>query len=64
MSLTKYMLVYQKTMFDRKHVFLCINIYWTPRVVLKPEPERRGLFNIPRGLADVSVSETMFHLKT
>ena len=25
-----------------KHVFLCINICWTPRVVLKPKPERRG----------------------
>ena len=24
------------------HVFLCNNICWTPRVVLKPEPERRG----------------------
>ena len=24
-----------------KHVFLCINICWTPRVMLKPEPERR-----------------------
>ena len=23
-----------------KHVFLCINISWTQRVVLKPEPER------------------------
>ena len=23
-----------------KHVFLCINICWTPRVVLRPEPER------------------------
>ena len=25
-----------------KHVFLCIKICWTPRVVLKPDPERRG----------------------
>ena len=25
-----------------KHVFSCINIYWTPRLVLKPEPERWG----------------------
>ena len=25
-----------------KKVFLCINICWTPRVVLKPEPEKRG----------------------
>ena len=37
-----------------KHVFLCINICWTLRVVLKPEPER--------GLADASVSEN--HQKT
>ena len=25
-----------------KHAFLCINICWAPRVVLKPEPGRRG----------------------
>ena len=25
-----------------KHVFLCINICSTPRVLLKPQPERRG----------------------
>ena len=25
-----------------KHIFLCINICWTPREVLQPEPERRG----------------------
>ena len=27
---------------DQTCFFLCINICWTPRVVLKPEPERRG----------------------
>ena len=26
-----------------KPVFLCINICWTPRVVLKPEPKRLGI---------------------
>ena len=25
-----------------KHVFLCINICWTSRMVLKPEPKMRG----------------------
>ena len=29
-------------------------------MVLKPEPERRGFKQPPRGLADVSVSEIMF----
>ena len=32
-----------------KHDFLCINICWAPREVLKPEPER--------GPADINVSE-------
>ena len=31
-----------------KHDFLCINICWAPRKVLKPEPERQG-FNTSRG---------------
>ena len=39
-----------------KHVFLCINICMTLRVVLKPEPERRGFNDPQRGLAHV-VSE-------
>ena len=38
-------------------VFLCINICWTQRVVLIPEPERRGIYRPQRGLADLSVSE-------
>ena len=57
-----------------KHVFLCINICWTPRVVLKPKPERRGL-NDPRGVLQMLVyQKTLFdryyciksfcHLKT
>ena len=40
-----------------KHVFLCIKICWTPRVVLKPKPKRRGFKRPPRGPADISVSE-------
>ena len=32
-----------------KHVFLCINICWNPRVVLKPQSEKEG-FNDPRGV--------------
>ena len=40
-----------------KHDFLCINIHWTPRAVLKPKPERRGSQHLPRGPADVNVSE-------
>ena len=39
-----------------KHAFLCINICWTLRVMLKPELEGRG-FNDPRDLADVNVTE-------
>ena len=34
--------------------FLCIKICWE---VLKPEPESRGLQHLPRGPADVNVSE-------
>ena len=30
------------TIIGIKHVFQCINICWTPRVVLKSEPERQG----------------------
>ena len=41
-----------------KHDFLCINICWVPREVLKPEPERRGFQHLPRGPADVNVSES------
>ena len=40
-----------------KHGFLCINICWAPREMLKPEPERRGFRPLPRGPADVNVSE-------
>ena len=40
-----------------KHDFLCINICWAPREVLKSEPERRGFQHLPRGPADVNVSE-------
>ena len=39
-----------------KHGFLCINICWAPREMLKPEPERRGFQPLPRGPADVNVS--------
>ena len=40
-----------------KHDFLCINICWALREVLKPEPERRVFQHLPPGLADVNVSE-------
>ena len=40
-----------------KHDFLCINICWAPREVLKPEPEKGGFQHLPRGPADVNVSE-------
>ena len=57
-----------------KHDFLCINVCWAPREMLKPEPERRGFQHLPWGPADVNVSEkhvwslllhkTFFCLKT
>ena len=37
--------------------FVCINICWAPRDVLKPEPERWGFQHLTRGPADVNVSE-------
>ena len=37
--------------------FLCLNISWAPRAVSKLEPERRGFQYLPRGLAEVNVSE-------
>ena len=40
-----------------KHGFLCINFCWALRKMLKPEPERRGFQPLPRGSADVNVSE-------
>ena len=40
-----------------KHDFLCNNICWAPREVLKPKAERRGIQDLPRGPADVNVSE-------
>ena len=40
-----------------QHDFLCINIARPPRDVLKPEPERRGFQHLPKGPADVNVSE-------
>ena len=40
-----------------KHNFLCINICWAMKEVLKPEPERRGFQHFPRGPTDVNVSE-------
>ena len=40
-----------------KHVFLCINICWATRGMLKPESERRGFQPLPRCPADVNVSE-------
>ena len=45
-----------------KHAFLCINICWAPREVLKPEPEseRRGVQHLPRGPADVTYQKSMF----
>ena len=36
-----------------KHDFLCINVCWAPREVLKLQPERKGFQHLPRGLADV-----------
>ena len=38
-------------------IFLCINICWAKREVLKPQPERRGFQHLPRGPADVNVSK-------
>ena len=35
-----------------RHDFLCINICWGPREVLKPEPKRRGFQHLPRCPAD------------
>ena len=40
-----------------KHDFLCINICWTPREVLKPEHEMQEFQHLPRGPADINVSE-------
>ena len=40
-----------------KHGFLCINICWAPRDMLKPEPERRGFQPLLRSPADFNVSE-------
>ena len=40
-----------------KHGFLCINICWAPREMLKPKPERRGFQSLLRGSAAVNVSE-------
>ena len=40
-----------------KHDFLRINICLAPTEMLKPEPERRGFQPLPRGPADVNVSE-------
>ena len=34
-----------------KHNFLCINICWAQRKMLKPEPERQGFQHLPRGRA-------------
>ena len=39
-----------------KHVYLCINICWIPRVMLNPSLKVEG-FNGLRGLANVKVSE-------
>ena len=44
-----FLLYYKEdTNIEVKHDFLCINMCWAPRDVLKPKPERR---------ADVNVSE-------
>ena len=40
-----------------KHGFLCINICWVLREMLKPEPEMRGFQPLPSGPADVNASE-------
>ena len=40
-----------------KHGFLCINICWALREMLKPEPERRGFQPLPSGRAYVNASE-------
>ena len=42
------------TVIGIKHVFLCINVCWTPRVMLK---QKVRALTTPRGLADVSISE-------
>ena len=39
------------------HDFLCINICWAPREMLKPKPQRRGFQHLPRVPACVNVSE-------
>ena len=39
--------------------------WWDPREVLQPEPEKRGFQHLPRGPANVNVSEKhvlMFYL--
>ena len=46
-----------KNIIGIKHDFVCINICWAPREVLKPKPERRGFQQLPTGPADVNVSE-------
>ena len=39
-----------------KHDFLCINIWWAPKVALKPESVKKRVFRAPRGILDVYVA--------
>ena len=43
--------------YSDKACFLCINICWTPKVVLKPEPKGEGFNDSLWGLGNVSASE-------
>ena len=40
-----------------KHDFLCINGCWAPREMLTPESEIQRFQHLPRGPADVNISE-------
>ena len=42
-----------------KHDFLCINICWVLREMLKPEPEMQEFQHLLRGPVDVNVSEKL-----
>ena len=43
-----------------KHDFLCINICWAPREVLKPEHERQGFQHLPRAQQMLMYQKSMF----
>ena len=50
-------IILQDTTIEIKHDFLRINICWASREVLKPEPERLRFQYLPRGPADINISE-------